>query len=35
MRPVVGEALNSGQTIEHGFVLAILFPTVVFLLAGR
>jgi hypothetical protein len=33
VRPVVEEALNSGQTIEHAFVLAILIPTVVFLLA--
>jgi hypothetical protein len=33
VRPVVEEALNSGQTIEHAFALAILIPTIVFLLA--
>ena len=32
-RDAVERALNSGKTIEHAFVLAILLPTVVFLLA--
>ena len=33
VRPVVEEALNSGQSIRHAVVLAFLIPTVVFLLA--
>jgi hypothetical protein len=33
IRPTVQDALNSGKPIEHVFVLAILLPTLVFLLA--
>ncbi|MDA0182967.1 hypothetical protein OJ997_21840 [Solirubrobacter phytolaccae] len=33
IRPAVQDALNSGKPIEHVFVLAILLPTLVFLLA--
>ncbi len=33
VRPAVQQALNSGKPIEHVFVLVILLPTLVFLLA--
>lgn len=33
VRPTVEDALNSGKPIEHVFVLVILIPTVIFLLA--
>ena len=33
VRPTVQDALNSGKPIEHVFVLVILIPTVIFLLA--
>jgi hypothetical protein len=33
VRPIVQEALNSGKPMGHVFVLSILIPTIVFLLA--
>ena len=33
IRPTVQDALNSGKPIEHVFVLVILLPTLIFLLA--
>jgi len=33
IRPTLQDALNSGKAIEHVFVLAIVIPTVIFLLA--
>lgn len=33
IRPTVQDVLNSGNPIEHVFVLTILLPTIVFLLA--
>jgi hypothetical protein len=32
IRPAVQDLLNSGKPIEHVFVLALLFPTIAFLL---
>ena len=33
LRPVLQDVLNGGKTIEHVFALAIVVPTIVFLLA--
>lgn len=33
LRPAVRDVLNSGKPIEHVFILAVLLPTIAFLLA--